>query len=592
MAGKLFDVLGFNKFAGYFKNSRLESQAIEDQVQDNSIGVSQEEISFGNTRNTMMYGEAGGMSTVPVQFEQYFHNKASRIAKYRQMSRYPEIADALDNICDDAIVSDDNGFIVQLAMTRELPEHIEEEIRKHWKYLVYDVFDFNQFSWELFRKWVVDGELYLELILDDEGDTIIGYKVLPAHTMSPIYDGDEITGYMQTIRNETTAATAGYDYSGTTTGQQEESVEVEFDKDQIVYINYGDTGNNRLDTIGFLESSIRTYNQLKNLEDASVIYRLVRAPERRVWNVSVGRMPKAKAEEYIKKLMQQYRKKITYDSSDGSMNSYENIQAMTHDYWFAKNDDDKGTTVDTLPGGANLGEMEDVNYFLKKMYTTLKLPSSRWKNNPDGAGQFSTGKSGEVTQEEIRFARFIERLQNKFQYMLMDSFCTLLRLKGVDERYVDSSLFNIQFTQSNLFKEYKELELLESKFALLGSIESYIYKPEENENGYFDPDFVLLNWFNMSQQEYELNQKMLDSRRAANVVKQQTAGFGDDAEEDAGGFGDDGDSGGGFEPSPFADAGETGMDDTGEEDIGGGEELTSPEEPTEESFGKLSGKQV
>jgi len=529
----LFDIIGFNRFSEHFRKSRVNIEDIENQIRDNSVGLSQEEILFGNSRNTDIYGTAGGMSSIPVEFEQYFYNKASRIAKYREMSRFPEIADALDNICDDAILEDDKGYMIQLSLKREIPEHIEDELRKKWKYLVYDVFNFNQFAWDLFRKWLVDGEIYIELILDDEGETIIGYKCLPPHTMSPIYDGDTVKGYIQTLNytNANTSTFQDYSYMGLNKG---EAIEIEFDKDQIIHVTYGDMGTTRLDSIGFLESTIRTYNQLKNLEDASVIYRLVRAPERRIWNVQVGRMTKPKAEEYIKKLMQTYRKQITYDSSDGSMNSFENIQAMTHDYWFAKNDDEKGTTVETLPGGANLGEMEDVNYFLKKLYTTLKLPSSRWKNaQSEGAGnQYSIGKSGEVTQEEIRFSRFIERLQNKFQYVILDAYIVLLRLSGIDERYIDPSLFDIKFTKSNLFKEYKELELLTEKFTLLGSIDAYIYKHEENEHGYFDPDFVLLNWFNMSKEEYDLNKKLLDARKAAYKEKQELESFDNDKDEE------------------------------------------------------------
>ncbi|MFW6219673.1 MAG: portal protein [bacterium] len=1036
----LFDIMGFNRFSDYFRKSRVNIEDIENQIKDNSIGLSQEEILFGNSRNSELHGTAGGMSSIPVEFEQYFYNKASRIAKYREMSNFPEISDALDNICDDAILEDDKGYMIQLSLKREVPEHIEEELRKQWKYVVYDVFNFNEFAWDLFRRWLVDGELYIELILNDDGTQIIGFKCLPPHTMTPVYDGDMITGYIQTLgyHNSNTSTYQDYSYMGVNAG---DVMEIEFDKDQIVHIAYGNTGNTRLESIGFLESTIRTYNQLKNLEDASVIYRLVRAPERRIWNVQVGRMTKTKAEEYIKKLMQTYRKQITYDSSDGSMNSFENIQAMTHDYWFAKNDDEKGTTVDTLPGGcfamdtkvslldgrelsireietemndgkilwtyschpitgkivpgliswagvtqksarvlkltldnneeiictpdhkfpvygvgfvradeleenssliplyrknqrlyndkeyeqyfdnadktwkfthrmvcdyfvddivnyviydsdysngkydvrhhidfdkhnnnpenlqfmswddhrklhqdfgfpvgvgskaakekldwmkkhdidaynkyceeisirskdywnnlsdveydsicdkirngiltyidnldeneikkrasisrenfkkasivfhnlmesdvefrnhiiekrksywteekrlnkskessinslnlwnnrgdelrkihkekqqiefsnnivvniidlikgktshdvtlkdvvdslnsmtelvlefkelnkdksipnwsiddgftinnikkcikqfgydswsdfrskesihnhriskieyleneievgtltidnderyhdyhtfalsvgvftknSNLGEMEDVNYFLKKLYTTLKLPSSRWKNvQAEGTGQqYSTGKSGEVTQEEIRFSRFIERLQNKFQYLVLDAYIVSLRLSGIDERYIDSSLFDIKFTKSNLFKEYKELELLTEKFTLLGSIDAYIYKPEENEQGYFDPDFVLLNWFNMSKDEYDLNKKLLEARKAATKEKQDLETF-------------DNDEGEGEEGDDF------GVDDAEDVDFGA-DEVEEPT-PAEESvsFKLLDGKKT
>lgn len=551
----VFDsILGGNRFGRFFSKNREDLDKQEFEEMKNSQGLSQEQIDAGqskyNNANYDSYYNMGnyhaGMTSINIQFEQYFTSKLNRIGKYREMSFYPEVSDALDIISDDAVVESMDGNIVELKIKEEFPEHIDEEIHKHWDHLVNDVFAFNEVGWDFFRKWLVDGELYVELVMNTEGDDIIGIKVLPAHTMSPIYENGKIVGYVQTTK--TSDASAPYQQNA---DRGEENII--FDKDQVVYVNYGCTGRNRYDIRGFLEPSVRIYNQLKNLEDAVVIYRIVRAPERRIWNVAVGRMPKTKAEEYIRGMMQRYRKRIKYDSDTGAMDSAQNVQAMTEDFWFSKNAEGEGTTVDTLAGGQNIGEMDDVFYFQKKLYKTLKLPKSRW-GGVDDSNIYSTGKSGEITQEEIKFARFIERLQQRFKYVLFDAFLTLLRIKGIDDRYINYGLYNISFTDSNLFKQYKELELLESRFALLGSIESYIYKPGENDNGYFAREFVLRKWFMMTDDEYTENEKLLAAEKAsaeANPSMSQGDEGGVDefggTEPDAG-FGDTG--GGGFGETP------------------------------------------
>jgi len=566
--GDFFDL---NKYAKFFKVGRMSEDLRQREAVQNSQGFSQEQFDLGLTTPTgsnyynSNHGGYGihGMTSINIQFDQYFGNKAQRIATYREMARYPEISDALDNICDDAMTESSNGVMIELDIKEELPSHIEDEIKKQWEYMLDEVFSFSDMAWDLFRKWLVDGELYVELILNNEGDDIIGFKILPAHTMIPVYEDNNIVGYVQSVKPINVDAGSSY---GTPTGPTGENSNIYFDKDQIVYINYGDMGRNRYDIRGFLDASIRTYNQLKNLEDAVVIYRLVRAPERRIWNINVGRMSKTRADEYLRGVMQRYRKRIKYDSSTGAMDSAGNIQAMVEDFWFPKNADGEGTTVDTLGAGQNLGEMQDVEYFLKKLYKTLKLPSSRWKDVTDAGSQlYSQGKSGEITREEIQFSNFVRRLQKKFKPLLLDTFITLLRIKDVvDKRYIDYSLYNVIFTEQNEYKEYKDLELLESRFALLGSIESYIYKPEENENGYFSQEFVLRNWFMMTDEEYNKNKELLENEKKLAQQARESAGFGGESGEEEFGTEAGGETGFGGET-------EAGGEEFGAEEAGGAE---------------------
>jgi hypothetical protein len=221
----------------------------------------------------------------------------------------------------------------------------------------------------------------------------------------------------------------------------------------------------------------------------------------------VGKMPKGKAEEHIKQLIEKYKKKNIYDPATGAINSSLNIQSLTEDYWFAKNDEGKGTEVSQFTGGTQLGELNDVNYFLQKLYKTLKLPKSRWEA-PE-ANTYSSGRSGEITREEVKFSRFVERLQRRFKSVIMDPFITLLKMRGIDEQWLDKKYLNIEFTKSNLFKEYKEIELLDQRFGLLGSASSYMMMPGNEGNALFSKEFVLRKYFAITDSDWKENEKLM-----------------------------------------------------------------------------------
>lgn len=575
----------FNPFAKFFRKSRPEEEQRQQEEIENSQGVSQEEIDLANFMNYDYLSNPGASITyVGIQFEQYFGSKRGRMMKYRGMSRCPIVNDAINQICDDAIVDNPEGDVINLEITEEMPEHIEDEIRKIWKYLTVNVFKINERGWEMFRKWLVEAELYVELVLNDEGDDIIGIKILPAHTVMPIYEENKITGYVQVnvnssdaVKGTDNAHQGNVSYAKPSAYADEEPSSIVFDKDQVAYANFGEYGETFLDVRGFLESAIRPFNQLNNMEDAIVVHRLVRAPQRRIWNIYTGRMPKGKADEFVKGLANRYKKKLIYDPETGAMNSSMNVQSMLEDYWFTRDINGNGTSVDTIGGESNFSDMDDVKYFQENLYKSLMLPRSRWED--PATSMYASGKSGEIQREEIKFSRFVDRLQRRFKYIIFDPFITLLRLRGIDERYINQDFYNIQFTESNLFKEYKELELMENRLSILGAASEFIYNPTENPNGYFAPEFALKRMFLMNEEEWHWNKELMDKIKPTEeeLAAQQAA-----AEAGGGEFGGaPGGEFGGAAGGEFGDemGGEFGDEGGAEGETEGGEEVEPPEAP-------------
>lgn len=425
-----------------------------------------------------------------ITFNQHIFNKGERIEKYRIMSLFPEVSDGLDYICDDAMNTNGDGDLLSLKYDEEnIPKNVVDKAKKQFDYLMTQVFYTEEKGWELFRRWLVDAEIYLEVILDKSKKKISAVKILPVKKMNPIYKHGIIQGF---VKNETT----------TTDGN---ITVLPFARNQVLYSNFGNfykEGNSGV--FGYLEPAIRPYNQLRSLEDSLVVYRLTRAPEKRVWNIDTGRMPKGKAEEYLKKLINKYRKRLSYDSSDGTIDSKSLKQAITEDYWFAKKEGG-GSSVDTLQSGMNLGEIDDVNYFLRKLYKTLKLPKSRWDQDSNKNLPTSVG---DITREELRFSNFIERLQNRFKYIFIDALLLQLKMDGVENKYLNTNLFDVKFNKINLYKLWKEQEINRQKLDMFSNISSYIMTRRNSEEAVLSREYAMKNYVGMTNDEYEENEKM------------------------------------------------------------------------------------
>lgn len=408
-------------------------------------------------------------------------NKSALIGKYREMENYPEISDALDYICDEAIFVDKEKRVCTLSFKRELPPDIKRIMQAEFNYITFDALELHKNAWNWFRRWVVDGEFYGEKILNDQRDRIIGLKQLNPMITYPIYAGEEILYFLQKETTRTNQTSYVYQSVGDTEF-------IRLNNTQVVYSNFGQFGSNYIDIQGFLHSAIQPYEWLKTLEISLLIYRIVRAPERFLFNVEVGKMPTGKAREEINKLKDNYRKREFFNPSNGAIDLNKAFMSMVDDIWLMKREG-QGTTIEPIGGNMNLGEINDVDHFIKKLYKALKLPRNRWGIS-DTQENYPFGKPGELTYEEHKFHLMADRMRGSFGDIVVDAFFTQLRLDGVPEQYISHDYISITFTDSNLFQKEKEKMIFASCIEQLTSASQFIMT-KENQEGLLPRKFVM-----------------------------------------------------------------------------------------------------
>lgn len=484
-----------NPFSQQFlkaKNSLTDSN--EEQMSRNSQGVSQEELQLIDATQNLYantyYSPAGSFSSSQAAFRNIFSNKFQKIGIYREMSMFPEIVDALNKVCDEAITANEKGDYIRLIIKKEIPAREEKHIRKVFDYIVNEVLKVDRHCWKMFRTWLIESELFVEKIMNDQGNRIIGFKILPATNTYPIYDGNVIKKFVQTTKKAT--------YNNVQANQ-----DVTFESNQISYIHNDDYVLTKMDVRGYLEPAIRPWSQYKNLQDSLLIYRLVRAPTRRLWNIEAGRLPPGKSEEYLKQLMAKYRKSYNYDPTTGNVDSSKLFQAMTDDYWFIKREG-QGTEVQTLDSTMNIGNLDDIMVFKDSLYKALQIPKSRWDDTMNSV--VTIAAPGELTREELHFSKFINRLRTKFKKIFIDFLTTQLELANqIDSKYRRESLFDIEYCEENAFAEQKKLLNLKSKFEVIAMAMSDL-ATKDNPNGIWTKRFILKEIFGMNEEEFQKHQ--------------------------------------------------------------------------------------
>jgi hypothetical protein len=436
-----------------------------------------------------------------VDLEGVFRSEFDLIKRYREMSLHPEVDSAIEDIVNEAIVSDTNDSPVEIELSNlNASDGIKAKIRKEFKHIL-DLLDFDKKSHEIYRNWYVDGRIYYHKIIDMKNpqEGIKELRYIDAMKMRYLRQQKKKPGETQTLNNQLRGLKDPMEYDfpeieeffiynpksggGTTSAiQSGGSQGIKIAKDAITYCTSGLVDRNKGITLSYLHKSIKALNQLRMIEDALVIYRLSRAPERRIFYIDVGNLPKVKAEQYLRDVMQRYRNKLVYDSSTGEIRDDKKHMSMLEDFWLPRREGGRGTEISTLPGGQNLGEITDIEYFKKKLFRALNVPPSRM----DGEGGFNLGRSSEILRDELKFTKFVGRLRKRFSNMFNDMLKTQLILKNIvtpEDWNKMSEHIQYDFLYDNHFSELKDTELMNERLNLLQTSEPYIGK-------YYSQDYV------------------------------------------------------------------------------------------------------
>ena len=427
-----------------------------------------------------------------VDIEGQYRTEFDLIKRYREMSLHPEADGAIEDVVNEAIVSDLYDSPIEIELSNlNATDNLKKAIRQEFKYIK-EILDFDKKSHEIFRNWYVDGRLYYHKVIDlkkpQEGIKELRYidpmkmrfvrqeKKKDNNIIGPSVPGrDEQKNVIAPEIEEYFVYTPkpNYPTGNLTGGGGNKGTKIA--KDAITYCTSGLVDRNKGSVLSYLHKAIKALNQLRMIEDSLVIYRLSRAPERRIFYIDVGNLPKVKAEQYLRDVMNRYRNKQVYDANTGEIRDDRKFMSMMEDFWLPRREGGRGTEITTLPGGQNLGELADIEYFQKKLYRALGVPESRIASD----GGFNLGRSSEILRDELKFAKFVGRLRKRFAQMFNDMLKTQLILKNIVsvedwDRIGDHIQYD--FLYDNQFAELKETEMLNERLGVLATIEPYIGK--------------------------------------------------------------------------------------------------------------------
>ena len=422
---------------------------------------------------------AGGAYGTYVDLDGTVRTEAELVTKYREMSLQPEVDAAIDEIINEAISIDEEDIVnINLESLDDLSEKVKKAIRSEFK-TVLDLLDFNKRSYEILRRWYIDGRLYYHVIIDDN-DIANGVKEL--RYVDPrkirkirevakkrVPGGTSAEAVVPKVQNEYYIYNdKGFNYGNKTVGPSTTGLKIA--KDSIVHVVSGLTDTQGTMVLSYMHKAIKALNQLRTLEDALVIYRLSRAPERRIWYIDVGNLPKMKAEQYVRDIMVKHKNRLIYDGTTGEVRDDRKFMTMLEDYWLPRREGGRGTEVTTLPGGQTLGEMDDVLYFQKKLYQTLNVPVNRLNSD----ALFSIGRATEVTRDELKFAKFIIRIRGRFSSLFTSILEKQLILKGIvtlEDWYKIAPKIKYDYAKDNYFTELKNSEIFQNRAQLMMTFE-------------------------------------------------------------------------------------------------------------------------
>jgi len=450
----------------------------------------------------------GGAYGTYLDLEGTVKNEIELITRYREMAMNPEVELAIDDIVNEAVITEQGKSPVAISLGNvDIPSGIKQKIIDEFDEVL-RLLAFHEYAYDIFKKWYVDGRLYYHIMVDAKNPKE-GIKELRAVDPRKIkkarevkgkkLNGDRLVSLPRNITEYYLYYPGGISNRVGGMGGPNTQQAIKITNDAICHIHSGilDSGNKMI--LGNLHKAIKPMNQLKMLEDSTVIYRISRAPERRIFYVDVGNLPKIKAEQYLSGIMSKFKNKTVYDTETGEVRDDRRHMSMLEDFWLPRREGGRGTEITTLPGGTNLGEIEDVIYFKKKLYKALGVPVSRLE--PEGS--FSLGRATEISRDEVKFGKFVNRLRYRFTNLFDDLLGKQLQLKGIvskDDWDIIKTLVEYNFRQDSHFSELKHTEIMRDRLEIAQTMDEYVGK-------YYSKNWLRKNILNQTEEEIRLIDK-------------------------------------------------------------------------------------
>lgn len=458
---------------------------------------------------------AGSSFGTYIDLDGTVRTEAELVTKYREMSMHPEVDAAIDEIVNETMSIDEQEIVSINLDNLEITDKLKKAIRDEFSNCL-NILDFNQHAYDIYRRWYIDGRLYYHIMID-KADPKAGIKevryidprkIRKIREVSKLRSRGDMANetVLQKIQNEYYIFNDRGFYTGNKTAGPA-ATGLKISADSILHIVSGLTDTQGSMVLSYMHKAIKPLNQLRTLEDALVIYRLARAPERRVWYIDVGNLPKMKAEQYLKDIMTKHKNRLVYDGQSGEVRDDRKFMTMLEDYWLPRREGGRGTEVTTLPGGQTLGQMDDVLYFQKKLYGTLNVPVNRLNSD----ALFSIGRATEVTRDELKFARFISRLRGKFATLftaMLEKQLVLKQIVSIEDWNNIKQNVKYQFSKDNYFTELKDGEILDNRINILRNMQDYAGK-------YYSHEWIRKNVLQQSDDDIDKMDKEIDEERGS-----------------------------------------------------------------------------
>lgn len=427
------------------------------------------------------------------------------VLRYRGVAMHPEVDMAIEEIVNESITASELKSNVELSLDKvDAPDKIKDQITEEFENIV-SMLKFNELGHDIFRSWYVDGRIYHHLLVN-ESNLKAGIQEIRSIDSARIRKVKNIKYKKDPITGAKLVDTVDEFYVFEEKPGQSNSG-VRLSPDSVSYVTSGLLDESRKKVISHIHKALKPINQLRMMEDSLVIYRLARAPERRIFYIDVGSLPRGKAEEYMKNIMAKYRNKLVYDASTGELKDDRKHMSMLEDFWLPRREGGRGTEISTLPGGDNLGQIDDIVYFQKRLYRALNVPINRLEQE----AQFSLGRSTEITRDEVKFQKFIDRIRRKFSQVFLGILRKQLIIKGIitDQDWDEwKAEIVVDFVKDNYFSELKEAEILRDRLGTMNEVQQFV-------GDYFSKEWVMKNVMRLSEEDIAKMKKEIDQEFAA-----------------------------------------------------------------------------